>query len=319
MNRCLIITGPTASGKTPLALYLARILNGYIINADSMQLYDHLKILTARPIQDELEGVQRIFTPQIQKDGVDLIPYALDGVLSGNVRGSVGWWIKEAVSHMQAAFSQNKTPIIVGGTGLYIKGLMEGLSHIPDISRDIQQEVRALGEFHALQELQGILSSLNPYAKNYKDKQRLLRALEVIKGTGVPIEDFQGAKSPSIECGYTTAVLSPPRDYLYERINKRFELMMEQGALQEVEELLAFNLDKDHPVLKATGVAPLQQFLEKKISLEEAVEKGKQDTRQYAKRQMTWFRRQIQIDLAMDSCHLSTEEQVERIIAVLQS
>ncbi len=300
---CLVICGPTASGKTPLALALAREFNGCVINADSMQIYDHLRILTARPTESDFASLD--------------FPYYLDGVLSGNTRGSTGWWLKEASKIINESFEKGHIPILVGGTGLYLKCLMEGISEIPEIPRDIQMETRALGATHTLDELQQQLNaqmektSIKPTL--YKDKQRLLRALEVLKATGQPIESFYSQKKTFVECNFLTVLLQPPRDVLYRKIDERFDMMMKEGALDEVKNFLKQPLDSDHPILKATGVVPLQQYLKNDLTLEEAVTKAKQDTRNFAKRQITWFKGQMSTDLILDPYKNHLKEKISLV------
>lgn len=277
---CLIITGPTASGKTKLAFELAQRLNGYLINADSMQIYNHLSILTARPTQEELSKYASI-------------PYHLDGVLEGKAKASVGWWIKEAAKHIQKAWQTQKLPILVGGTGMYLKALTEGLSPVPDIPEEIKTQVRGLGEKHNIETLQGMIKELDPLTPLFKDKQRLLRAMEVFFATQIPLHQFQQKKTPEISAKFITLTLFPDRNKLYERIHQRFDYMMKEGALDEVKYLKNMHLPKDHPILGATGYRDLCAYLEGTYTLEEAVNMAKQHSRNYAKRQYTWIRRQI--------------------------
>lgn len=282
-KKCLIITGPTASGKTKLAFDIARLTLGYIINADSMQLYDHLRILTARPSPEELHAYEEI-------------PYHLDGVISGTQKASVGWWVSAAAEHIEKAWTQDKLPIVVGGTGMYLKALMEGISPVPEVPGEIREEIRKLGENHSLDDLQKLLKTQDPHTSLYNDKQRLLRAFEVISATGTPLRQFQNQKSPLVNAHFITLAMMPEREKLYTTINQRFDHMMEEGVLEEVRKLMEIQLPQDHPILGATGYRDLRDYFLKKISLSDAIEKAKQHSRNYAKRQYTWIRGQMKCD-----------------------
>lgn len=271
-----IIGGPTASGKSAFAIDLAKRVNGEIINGDSMQAYSHLHILTARPTDME-------------------IPHHLYGVLQGNEQGSVGWWYCAASTVIQAIRVRGKTPIVVGGTGLYLRALTHGLSPIPEIPDAIRQEARRLAqtlseiEFFALvcredPKIQGVLPP--------QDTQRLTRALEVIRATHTSIQDYQGQSQKLLDLNYEYVVLLPSREVLYQRINDRFVWMVENGALKEVEGLLQQNIDLGSPIFKAVGVPELANYLKGQTSLEQAIAQGQQSTRRYAKRQITWFTHQ---------------------------
>ncbi|MBX9977469.1 MAG: tRNA (adenosine(37)-N6)-dimethylallyltransferase MiaA [Alphaproteobacteria bacterium] len=294
-STCIIITGPTASGKTPLALSLAKHVGGALINADSMQLYDHLSILTARPTVIEKSQA----------------PYALDGVLSGDEKASTGWWLREAVYHIEQAFVGGFVPIVVGGTGMYLKCLREGLSPIPDVPKDIRCYVRDLRD----QPLDALKAAyVFPNSATYTDSQRFLRAYEVFLATQQPIEDFYNVRTPPLSCRFMTIALIPEREALYAAIDTRFERMVGEGAITEVKELLQRNLSSDHPILKATGVAAITAYLKGDVNVAAAITLGQQHTRQYAKRQMTWIRNQGTSDMIMDSYALSLEEQITKIL-----
>lgn len=273
-----IIGGPTASGKSDYALDLAKRVDGEIINGDSMQVYSHLHILTARPT--EMHG----------------IPHHLYGVLKGNQISSLGWWYEEACKVIQDVQSRGKIPIVVGGTGLYLRALTRGLSPVPEIPEPIRQEARDLAQALSEEDFFDLVTREDPKVKEVlhpNDTQRLTRALEVIRGTHTSIQDCQGQPKKILDIEYQYFVLLPPRDVLYQRINDRFIWMVENGALKEVENLISQNIDPDSPILKAVGVPELTGYLQGNSTLDSAITLGQQSTRRYAKRQTTWFTRQV--------------------------
>ncbi|MBM3468472.1 MAG: tRNA (adenosine(37)-N6)-dimethylallyltransferase MiaA [Alphaproteobacteria bacterium] len=273
-----IIGGPTASGKSDYAIKLAQKINGEIINGDSMQLYSHLHILTARPT--DTQG----------------IPHHLYGVLIGNQTSSVGWWYEKASEVIEDVLKRGKVPIVVGGTGLYLRALTHGLSPVPSIPTAIRQECRQLAQELTEEEFYDLVTQEDPMIRgvlHQNDTQRLTRALEVIRATHQSLLETQGKaqKIVNLNCNYF--VLLPPREVLYERINNRFFWMVENGALREVEQLLAQNINPELPIFKAVGVPEITSYLKGDLSLKEAIKLGQQSTRQYAKRQITWFTRQV--------------------------
>lgn len=273
-----IIGGPTASGKSDYALNLAKRIDGEIINGDSMQVYHHLHILTARPT--EMHG----------------IPHHLYGVLGGDQISSMGWWYATVCNVVQDVWNRGKTPIVVGGTGLYLRALTRGLSPMPDIPEPIRQEARHLAQTLSEEDFFELVAYEDPKIKGVlhpHDTQRLTRALEVVRATHTSIQDSQGQPQKILDFEYKYSVLLPPRDVLYQRINDRFVWMVENGALREVEGLLAQNINAQSPILKAVGVPELTEYLKGSISLEQAIIQGQQSTRRYAKRQTTWFTRQV--------------------------
>jgi tRNA dimethylallyltransferase len=278
----LLIAGPTASGKSALALEMAQDLGGEIVNADSMQVYAVLNRLTARPGSDDLRRA----------------PHHLYGHVQPQTAYSTGIWLDEAARTIADIRARGALPVVVGGTGLYFRALTGGLSDMPAIPDAIRKPLRARLEDEGVEALHADLARLDPaMAKRLRptDRQRVLRALEVVMATGQSIAAFQGRGGAMIvdPAGARCIVLEPDRARLRKRINKRFSQMIEEGALDEVKELLSKNIPPQHPVMKAIGVAPLAAHLQGQLPLPEAIELSSAATRQYAKRQMTWFRNQL--------------------------
>jgi tRNA dimethylallyltransferase len=278
----ILITGPTASGKSALALQLARDHGGVVINADSMQVYDTLRILTARPLDAEMEGV----------------PHYLYGHVAAGAPYSTGVWLREVGAVLDRVRREGRLPVFVGGTGLYFKALTGGLSPMPDIPSEIRASLRQQLVDEGPEALHRRLTERDPAmaeSLNVLDGQRIVRALEVHAATGQSIATLQRERGPVIvdPDRARKIVVAPARDVLHARINGRFEKMLASGALDEVTELLAHELPSDMPVMKAIGVQQLAAMLRGEISHAEALEKGSAATRQYAKRQMTWFRNQM--------------------------
>tara|TARA_R110000751_G_scaffold189187_1_gene295130 strand:+ start:29801 stop:30682 length:882 start_codon:yes stop_codon:yes gene_type:complete len=278
----ILIAGPTASGKSALALELARKADGVVINADSMQVYDVLRLLTARPSREEMDGV----------------PHVLYGHVGAVQNYSVGAWCGDVRAILSAPSMDGRTAIFVGGTGLYFKALTGGLSAMPDIPEALRLYWREALRQRGAEALHGELKSRDPKSAallNVNDSQRIVRALEVFEASGQSISDFQGKGGKALidVASAQKIVLTPDRAKLKVRINQRFEKMMETGAVEEVRGLLALGLSPDLPAMKAIGVREISALLTGSMTRAQAVERASIATRQYAKRQMTWFRNQL--------------------------
>lgn len=276
----VLIAGPTASGKSAFALSLARQVKAVLINANSMQVYRDLAILTARPSPAEIAAV----------------PHVLYGHVEGACNYSVGRWLADVVPLIKAARELGALPIVVGGTGLYFKALVTGISDIPPVPQTIRDQIRAQATGLAPRDLHARLQQCDPASAaglRPSDPQRILRALEVFEATGIPLSVFQkGARKPLID-DWLGIFLAPERKSLNARIDARFEAMVAAGALEEVRALAARAYDPALPVMRAHGVPGLLAYLHGSMSWVEAIERGKADTRHYAKRQFTWARHQL--------------------------
>ena len=278
----ILIAGPTASGKSALALALAARLGGTVVNADSMQVYRDLRIITARP------------TPTDEAR----VPHLLYGHVDAAENYSVGRWCVDASAALAEAKRAGRVPIIVGGTGLYFKTLTRGLAAIPPIPADIRAAVRARLAAEGIAPLYAELVRRDPATAHRLmpgDRARITRALEVILATGRPLADWHrdGMKPALDPAGAAKIFLDTDRAELYRRIEARFDAMLAAGALDEVAALAARRLDPSLPAMKAHGVPWLIRHLAGEITLAEAAEGGKRDTRRYTKRQATWFRHQL--------------------------
>lgn len=277
-----LIAGPTASGKSALGVELALALEkqgrrGVIINADSAQVYGDLQIVSARPDTKEMAGVE----------------HRLFGTWDGAHPCSAADWATAAKHEITDIHGQGAIPILVGGTGLYIQVLLDGIAPIPVIDTQIRDEVRAMDTAAAYAALQ-LEDPLRAEKLEPGDSQRISRALEVVRGTGRRLTDWQKHKEGGISADITLhpLILLPKREWLYDRCNRRFEMMLDGGALQEIEALISRQIDPALPVMRAIGVPEIIKLLHSEMSREEAKMAASQATRNYAKRQYTWFRRQ---------------------------
>jgi tRNA dimethylallyltransferase len=278
----IFIAGPTASGKSALALELADKLRGVIINADSMQVYRDLRIITARPTAKEEARV----------------PHRLYGRIDAAENYSVGRWRSEAAATIETTKRYGRAAIIVGGTGLYFNALTRGLAAVPSIPAEVRETVRARLESEGINALHTELMQRDPAAAARLmpgDRARITRALEVVLGTGRSLLEWhQEGNAAGVEAARAAKIfLVPDKDELMRRIDTRFDAMLAAGAVEEVRVLAARELDPNLPAMKAHGVPWLVRHLRGEISLEEATDGGKRDTRQYTKRQATWFRNQL--------------------------
>ncbi|MCI0598843.1 MAG: tRNA (adenosine(37)-N6)-dimethylallyltransferase MiaA [Beijerinckiaceae bacterium] len=278
----ILIAGPTASGKSALALRLGAGLGGMVINADSMQVYRDLRVVTARPGREDEA----------------MAPHRLFGHVDGAVNYSTGLWLADAARALDDARCEGRLPVVVGGTGLYFKALTQGLSEIPPVPEEVRAKIRAraanipAGELHAelMRRDPASAARLRP-----SDPQRILRALEVFESTGQSLVSFHAKRAPPLlDAREVFAVfLAAEKEILNERIDARFDSMLRAGAMQEAAALRERRLDKALPVMRAHGVAHLIAYLDGEISLPEAAKRAKGDTRSYAKRQMTFARHQL--------------------------
>lgn len=282
MNKAVLIAGPTASGKSALALELAQKAGGIVINTDSMQVYRDLRIITARPTVPEEATV----------------PHSLYGHVDAAVNFSAGAWVADAARVLAEARASGRLPIFTGGSGLYFKALTRGLSAVPPIAAEIREDVRARLERNGVEALHAELALRDPVAAarlKPRDRARIARALEVVEATGRTLTDWhREGLPPLLPSGEFAALfIAPERDELYARIDARFDAMLAGGAIEEVAALAARQLDPLLPAMKAHGVPALMRHLRGEITLEAAAEIGRADTRHYAKRQFTWFRHQL--------------------------
>jgi tRNA dimethylallyltransferase len=277
LPHALIVAGPTASGKSALAIAIAEHVGGTIINTDSMQVYRELRVLTARPTaEDEAQ-----------------VPHRLYGIRPAAEAGSVAWWRDQALAAMDEARAGGRLPILTGGTGMYFAALTDGLTDIPDPGPDARAEARRLLAEQGAAALHGSLTHVDPATAarlNPEDSQRIARAWEVWRGTGLGLAAWQTRRSAPAPWRFTAIRLDPPRDVLRVAIATRFGAMVRDGVIDEVSELLALNLDPSLPAMRAHGVEELSAYLAGTATLEEAGRRTELITGQYTKRQATWFR-----------------------------
>jgi tRNA dimethylallyltransferase len=278
----ILIAGPTASGKSALALHMAKKTGGFIVNTDSMQVYDVLDLLSARPQSDELREAEHF----------------LYGHVAPSVSYSTGKWFADVEALLSRADLRARTPIFVGGTGLYFRALLGGLSQMPEVPADVREHWRNRMSEEGAEALHSALTELDPeIAATLRptDSQRIVRALEVFEGTGKSLLHWQKNTGTALvdDASATKIVLLPDRKWLGGRIAQRFNLMWDHGALDEVRALSALRLDPALPAMKAIGVREISAFFAGEMTREDAIERSIIATRQYAKRQSTWFRNQL--------------------------
>lgn len=292
MKKVTIIAGPTASGKSGLALGLGQAVAGELINADSMQVYAGLPLLTAQPSAEDFEPV----------------PHHLYSTVAPPDEMSVAVWKESA----RALVERIDRPILVGGSGLYIKAFVEGLSPMPEVPADVRSQARARYDDVGQEAFYQRLSQLDPGIEQVikpSDTQRMIRAHEVFEATGKSIRYWQSLPKGAYEGNVRIVLLNPPVEKLNQNIARRFDQMIAGGAVEEVQALMTRELLSSHTLLKAIGYPELVRYVMGEVSLDEAKELAVISSRQYAKRQRTWFRHQITADVTID--HFPTEEDVE--------
>ena len=277
-SKIILIYGPTASGKSKFAVNLAKKINGEIINADSMQIYKELKILSARPYQKDYKKIR----------------HHLYGFQNAKKKFSTGSWLKLAYKKIIDIKKRKKVPILVGGTGLYFKALTDGLVRIPNIPEKYRNKIRSLHKKIGSKNFFLKLTRLDPLVKNYlssQDTQRVIRAYEIKSFTKKSMyEWFKNTKSKYEQRDFYKIYIDFPRDELIKRINSRASEMIDRGAILEVQKFIKLKVPKNKTASKAIGISEIKEFLIKKIQITELIEKISIKTRQYAKRQVTWSR-----------------------------
>ena len=299
-----MIAGPTASGKSQLAIDLARRFGGAVINADSMQLYADLTVLTARPQPQEMQD----------------IPHHLFGICDAAHRASVAEWLGLAATAIANVRAAGQLPIIVGGTGMYLQAGLRGIAPVPDVPADLHQHCidlyRELGGAKFRDALAGYDADIAARLVD-SDSQRLVRAMGVAMATDHPLSWWQQQPHKGALLGsVVTIAMMPPRPTLYDRINQRFDHMLMHGAVDEVARLMARQLDPGLPLMKALGVAPIAAFLVGNMTKDDAAFIAKRDSRRYAKRQMTWIRNNFNAQITVEKKY--SESLYEKIFSLIR-
>lgn len=300
-NKIIVIAGPTASGKSALAIDIAKAFNGIIINCDSMQVYKHTPIISACPDENDKSCVE----------------HKLFEIYEPSVKGNVVDWLNLATKEIKNTWKQNKIPVVVGGTGLYIDNMINGTTPIPETPKEIRDNFALLlkekGSQYLHQKLQETdIESANKISKN--DTTRLLRALEVYEHTKIPLSDWylrpMIKKLPEAE--FFVIKICPNAEELDARCYLRFDKMIDSGALDEIRFLYSLNLDEKLPAMKALGVPELMEYVKGNCLLETAIENAKLHTRQYAKRQRTWFKNKLKADYELPNCYLGDFDDIKK-------
>ncbi len=308
MKKLLVVVGPTASGKTSLSIELAKKYNGEIVSADSMQIYRGMKIATAKPDENEMSGIKH---------------YLID-FLDPDQSYSVGKYVEDAKSAVEKILSKNKIPILCGGTGLYIDSFLNGIDFVDDSSDiELRNELYKLADEKGIDYLLKKLLEIDPYSymRLYEQRnlKRIVRAIEFYKKTGVTIsEQIENSRNNEFEYDYLCFGLkASDRQYLYNRINKRVDIMVENGLVQEAQDVLQSDLSETSS--KAIGYKQLIPYFNNEASLEECIERIKTETRRYAKRQLTWFKRNKNINWINIDEIKTTEEQLNFISEIIDN
>lgn len=308
MKKLFVIVGPTASGKTSLSIELAKIYDGEIVSADSMQIYRGMNIATAKPTEEEMQGIK----------------HHLIGFLDADQSYSVGKYVDDAKYAVEDIISRDKFPILCGGTGLYIDSFLNGIEFIDNSSDpDLRAELNKIGEEKGIDSLLNILLEIDPYSYRRlfeeRNQKRIVRAIEFYKTTGITItEQIENSKSNDPEYNYMIFGLKAfDRQFLYDRINKRVDIMVKNGLVEEAEKVLKSDLSET--ASKAIGYKQLKPYFEGSASLEECIDKIKTETRHYAKRQLTWFRRNNNINWINIDELKSIDEQIDYIKGLIDN
>lgn len=280
MKPVICIAGPTASGKSAYALQIAQAMDGEIVNADALQVYADLEILSARPSAGDMGAC----------------PHHLFGHVSGDVRYSTGAWMREVEPLILNILARDKVPVLVGGTGLYFRALLKGMADIPAVPEHISKDTAEFLRREGIDALRQRAERLDPVATARvlgNDPQRLQRIVDVAVGTGQALSTWQKETHSVVPSRFARlCVLTPPREMLYARINARYDDMLRAGGFEEAKAVFAKNYDKTLPVMKAIGLRQLRRYFSGLGSIDKAVEDAKRESRRFAKRQMTWFRNQ---------------------------
>lgn len=307
-NNIIIIAGPTASGKSSLAIDIAKMVNGVIINADSMQVYKDTPTISACPSEKDKKEVE----------------HRLYEIYDSSHHGTVNQWLNRVKIEIEDIWSQNKTPIVTGGTGMYINILKDGMSPIPETSENVKLQTQKLLDEIGVNGIHEKLIEIDPIMAGKlspNDTTRVRRAYEVFTSTGKSLSDWHKEEQIKVfkDAKFQVIKILPERDELYKRCDLRFEIMLENNALDEIIKLNEKNLDKNLPAMKAIGVPPLLDFINGKLSKSEAIEKGKTQTRQYAKRQITWFKNQLDADIIIKQCYKGEKNIKKNILNMLKT
>ncbi len=292
-----ILAGPTASGKTALAILIARKQPVVIINADSKQVYHEIPLITAQPSPEEQQQA----------------PHALYGHIPASRHYSVANWLEDVTNAINQAHAEDKIPFLVGGTGMYIKSLVYGMSNVPETLPQTREDVRKRWQASDTPTMHAHLTNIDPIAAEKlspNDTQRVLRAIEVMEQTGKSIREWQNIRTtpPFKQAQYKMAFLDYPREEVYENCNRRFDSMMENGVVDEIKAFDALGLDENLPAMKAHGVPELRSYLNGTMSRTDAIEQATRNTRHYIKRQYTWFYHQMP-----EMIRCQTSEQAQRV------
>lgn len=301
-NQIIIIAGPTASGKSQLAIDVAKAVDGVVINADSMQIYQDTPILSAVPSQEEQGGIE----------------HKLYEVFPSSRNGTVVEWLNLAVAEIERVWEEGKIPVVCGGTGLYLDNLINGTTPIPEVDVQIREKVAQMATAEGIPTLHAKLAQFDPVTAERlspNDSTRVKRATEVYLQTKKPLSEWH--QKPMIkrlpDAKFFVVKIQPFKEELDERCFCRFEKMLAAGALEEVKKLKEKKLDKNLPAMKALGVPELINYLDGKSTLAEAVDLAKLHTRQYAKRQRTWFVNKLQADIVLEACYCGDKKIVAEI------